>query len=251
MNDVTLDSIRDVRIYQRKDGYRFSVDALLLYSFIRLPRAGRIADIGAGSGIIGILLARRYRAALVVLIEIQDGLAGLAAKNVSLNGLEDRISVVTMDAGMLLHDQSPCGHLQRGGFDVVVCNPPFRRPDTGLLSRGDERAIARHELRLPLPSLLGAAAALLRHHGRYFMIHLPERLAEVTSALKAHTLEPKRMRFVHSHRNSVAKMVLLEMVKGGRSGLKVEPPLFIYEEGITYSDEMREICGGSEDAAGL
>ncbi len=243
MNDVTLDSIRDVRIYQRKDGYRFSVDALLLHSFITLPRARRIADIGAGSGIIGILLARRYPAASVALIEIQDGLADLAARNVRLNALEERVSVVVMDAGTLLRDQSPCSDLQRGGFDVVVCNPPFRKPDTGLLSRGDERAIARHELRLPLPSLFGAAAALLRHHGRFFMIHLPERLAEITSAVKAHNLEPKRMRFVHSHQKSEAKMVLIELVRGGRSGLKVEPPLFIYEEGITYSDEMREICG--------
>ncbi|MCL4456112.1 MAG: tRNA1(Val) (adenine(37)-N6)-methyltransferase [Nitrospirae bacterium] len=249
---LTLDYIRDVQVYQNKNGYRFSVDALLLYSFVNLKRVSMIADLGAGSGIIGLLLAKKYPSASVMLIELQKSLAVLAEKNITLNNLKDRVSIANTDIKHLnaklsesYVSRSQAGKYKSGllpeSFDLVVSNPPFRKPKTGLLSEGDERAIARHELKLPLQDLIKAGSLLLKHHGRLCIIHLPERLSEIIDVMRQHGMEPKRLRFVHSNISSEAKMALIEAVKGGRTGLKTERPLFIYNEDGSYTEEMEKL----------
>lgn len=248
---LTLDSIRDIQIYQNKKGYRFSVDALLLFSFINLPRVKKIADLGAGSGIIGILLAKKYPNAEIALIELQKSLAKLAEKNVVLNNLDDRVTVIMADIKKMFTvycspftvstDALRFPHHALRSFDLVVSNPPFRKVKTGRLSIGDEKAIARHEIKLSLKDMMKAGSILLKHHGRLCIIHLPERLTEIMDALKENNLEPKRLRFIHSTISSEAKMVLIEAVKGGNAGLKIEMPFFIYNEDGSYTDEVREI----------
>jgi tRNA1Val (adenine37-N6)-methyltransferase len=240
---LTLDSIRDIRVYQNKEGYRFSVDSLLLFSFVNLPRATTIADLGAGSGIIGILLARKYPGARVTLIELQGGLVRVARKNVELNDLADRVRVLQSDIRLM----ASAGPLHQEKFDLIVSNPPFRRPRTGLISLSDERALARHELALPLEELVRTASQLLKHHGRFCLVHLPERLFDVSGCMRRHTLEPKRVRFVHSTSSTEAKMVLIEAVKGGRPGAKVEAPLVVYNDDGSPTPEMRQIYGAKEN----
>lgn len=251
---LTLDSIRDIRIYQNKNGYRFSVDALLLFSFINLPRVKKIADLGAGSGIIGILLAKKYQDAEVALIELQKSLARLAEKNIVLNNLDDRVKVIKANlkefgVKSLELKNSNFSELQThnselitpNSFDLVISNPPFRKVKTGRLSIGDEKAIARHEIKLSLKDMVTAGSTLLKHHGRLCIIHLPERLTEIMDAMKENNLEPKRLRFIYSNVSTEAKMVLIESVKGGRTGLKTEKPFLIYNEDGSYTDEMRDI----------
>ena len=269
---TTLDFIRDVHIYQHKNGYRFSVDALLLAEFITMPRVRRIADFCAGSGVIGLLLARRYSAASLTLVELQKSLAKLARNNVDLNEMADRVTVIhgdlkdlatadgrrRGDAGRVDSAQSEADHASQKGeknetlivpaklselftsesYDLVVANPPFRSLRTGKMSIGDEKAIARHELALPLKDLIASAAFLLRHHGRFCFIHLPERLADIVTLLRAKGCEPKRLRFVHSFIESEAKMILVEAVKNAKPGLVVEPPLCLYNEDGTHTDEI-------------
>ncbi|HEX8947820.1 MAG TPA: tRNA1(Val) (adenine(37)-N6)-methyltransferase [Dissulfurispiraceae bacterium] len=256
---VTHDFIRDIRINQNKDGYRFSVDALLVASFVNQPRAKRIADLGAGSGIIGLLLARQFPGAEVTLIELQESLAKRAEENIAMNGLEDRVRVITSDVRDITRriTEIYCLRSRTGKkdhsfpdssgfegmmehFDLLVSNPPFRKMKTGLLSLGDERLIARHEVKLPLADLIKASSMMLKHHGRFCMIHLPERLADIARAMSECAMEPKRLRFVHSNAISEAKMVLIEAVKGGRTGIKTERPLFIYNEDGSYTKEMKE-----------
>lgn len=242
---LTLDFIRDVHIYQSKTGYRFSVDALLLYSFINLQRAKKIADLGAGSGIIGLLLAKKYPDSEVTLIELQKSLVKLAEKNTALNELEDRVHIINYDLKELTHNSSLVTHASAppvgNCFDLVVSNPPFRRTRTGLVSNSDERAIARHEIKLSLQDLFNSASLLLKHHGRFCLIHLPERLAEIIRVMKGHSLEPKRLRSVHSSISTEAKMVLIEAVKGARSGMKIESPLVLYNEDGSYTKELEEL----------
>ena len=234
--DVTLDSIRDIKLYQPKNGYRFSVDSLLLFDFINLRKANSIADLGAGSGIIGILLAGKYPDASVDLFEIQESLAGIANKNVILNRTADRVRVITCDLRVL--QVTPTGYPR---YDLVVSNPPFRRLKSGRLNTGEEKAIARHEITLSLHEFINAASALLRNRGRLCMIYHPCRLSELLTVMKGKGIEAKRMRLVHSTPSSEAKMVLLEAVQGGRAGLKVEAPLCLYREDGSYSEEMEKI----------
>ncbi|MFZ5996462.1 MAG: tRNA1(Val) (adenine(37)-N6)-methyltransferase [Nitrospirota bacterium] len=257
---VTHDFLRDVQIYQHKDGYRFSVDALLIYSFVNLSHAKSIADLGAGSGVIGLLLAKKYPESKVALIELQEGLARLAEKNVAVNKLEDRVKVINTDIKELFKWHAATMDLQSKGiredskgdaaydygsligkYDLVVSNPPYRRVTSGKISPGDERAIARHEVKLPLPELAKAASLLLKHNGRFAMVHLPERLIEIIVALQGNGMEPKRLRFVHSKVDAEAKMILIEAVKGARPGLVVEKPLLIYKDDGSYTEEMQEL----------
>lgn len=232
--ETTLDSIRDIKLYQPKKGYRFSVDALLLFSFVNLKTVKRIIDLGAGSGIIGLLLAKKYREAEVTLIELQEGLYGLSKKNILLNNLDNRVRTLRMNIKDL-ESQIP------NYYDLAVSNPPFRKPLTGRLSVDEQKAIARHEIKISLHELVKSASLLLKHHGRFCLVYLPERLPELVEELRRCLLEPKRMRLVHSNADGEAKMLLMEAVKGGRAGLKVEKPLFVYNKDGTYTAEMRRI----------
>jgi tRNA1Val (adenine37-N6)-methyltransferase len=234
--DFTLDSIRDIRLHQPKDGYRFSVDSLLLYDFVNLKKAKNIADLGAGSGIIGILLAGKYPGASVDLFEIQDSLVRLAEKNVLLNNVEDRVQVIKYDLRDL-HSSQTSFHR----YDLVVSNPPFRRLRSGRLNHGEEKAIARHEISLRLHECINAASSLLGNRGRLCMVYHPCRFAELLDVMRGKGIEAKRIRFVHSRLSSEAKMVLIEAVQGGRAGLKVEEPLYIYREDGRYTEEMENV----------
>lgn len=235
---LTLDTILNLQLYQSKSGYRFSADAVLLSSFVSTQRVKKIADLGAGSGIIGLLLAKKYPAAHVTLIELQESLVKNAEKNADLNGLADRVGVVNQDIKKMKFGQDVLH-----SFDLVVSNPPFRKTRTGLISPSDEKAMARHETHLPVADLARAAFCMLKHHGRFCVIHLPERLAEVMAAMRQGNLEPKRIRFVHSNTQSEAKMVLIEAVKEGKSGLLVESPLYMYNQDGQYTEEMLAIYG--------
>jgi tRNA1Val (adenine37-N6)-methyltransferase len=234
--DVTFDSIRDIRLYQSKTGYRFSVDSLLLYDFVKLKKVNSIADLGAGSGIIGILLAEKYPDANITLFELQDSLIRLAEENIVQNCLEDRVKIVRCDLRIL----STLPFAPRN-YDLVVSNPPFRRVKSGLSNLGEEKAIARHEIKLKLNELVNAASYLLKAKGRFYIIYHPYRFPELIDTLKKREIEPKRLRFVHSNVSSEAKMILLESVKKGKQGMKVDKPLFIYERNGSYTDELRKI----------
>ncbi len=243
---VTFDTIRDITICQHKDGYRFSVDSLLLFSFINFPRAEEIIDLGAGAGIIGILLAKKYPDSRVMLLELQDNLTKLAERNIELNGLCERVRVIEADIRDIftLKKQAEDGigfKYLNSRYDLAVSNPPFRKLKTGLLSRGHEKAIARHEIMLSLKDLIKASNYFLRYHGRLCIIHLPERLSEIITFMRQHDLEPRRLRFVHSNLYSGAKMVLIEAVKGGKPDLKIEKPFFIYNYDGSYTTEMEAI----------
>lgn len=229
--DYTIDAIGSIKICQPEEGYRFSVDALILASFVNLKILNRAVDIGAGTGIIGIILAKKYPQASITMIEIQPELAELSMQSVKLNNIEDRTKIICMDAK----------NFNETGFDLVITNPPFRRPGTGRMSPREEKALARHELSLTITDIARIGRRLLRYRGRLCMIHLPERLTEIVRIMSKYDLEIKRIRFVHSKLNTEAKMVLIEAVKGGRTSLRVESPLFVYNEDGIYTEEMRKI----------
>ncbi|HDH13470.1 MAG TPA: tRNA1(Val) (adenine(37)-N6)-methyltransferase [Nitrospirae bacterium] len=233
--DETLDSIKDIKLFQARNGYRFSVDALLLEDFISAKRLGKGMDLGAGSGIVSILLAKRRKDTEIISVEIQESLAERAKRNVSLNRLDDRIEILSKDIKELKKLFST------NTFDFVFSNPPFRKPKTGRLSIYEERAVARHELEITLPDLISTALYLLKHTGKFYLIYHPFRLAELISLLRKAGLEPKRIRFVHSRTGEEARMVLIEAVKGSGIWLKIAPPLYIYEKGNEYTPEMKRI----------
>lgn len=237
--EFTLDSIRDIKLYQPRAGYRFSVDSLLIFNFVNLPRATRIADLGAGSGIIGILLAKKYDKSTVSLFEIQSNLFECARKNIEINSLQERVEALNVD----IKEIPSLYPSLRSNFDIVVSNPPFRKIRSGLINPDEQKAMARHEIAIDLQGIVTASEFLLGPGGRLFIIYHPSRLSEVVITFKKKGIEAKKLQFIHSNIFTEAKIVLVEGVKGGRTGLKVEKPFFIYDEEGRYSEEMKTIYG--------
>lgn len=213
------------------------MDAVLLSGFAQV-REGEIAiDLGAGTGIIPILLEAKTEGKHFTGLEIQEEVADMASRSVRLNHLEDRVEIVRGD----IKEASQL--FGRASFDVVTSNPPYMNDQHGLKNPDLPKAIARHEVLCTLDDVCREAAALLKPGGRFYMVHRPHRLAEIITALKAYKLEPKRMKMVHPFIDKEANMVLIESVRGGRSMIKVEAPIIVYQAPGVYTEEIYTIYG--------
>ena len=225
------------RIIQNKNGFCFGMDAVLLSGFVSARKTDRIIDLGTGTGIIPILLRAKTGSTDITGLEIQEESAQMADRSVRLNGLEEEVHIICGDIRKAAELFAP------KSFDVVCSNPPYMKASSGLKNPDEKKAIARHEICCSFADVARAAATLLKPGGKFFLVHRPERLAELIATLRQQGLEPKRMRFVHSFADEKAVMVLIESASGGGTFLKVEPPLIIYKEKGVYTDEIYDIYG--------
>jgi len=223
--DETLDTFFDGRlqIVQKKKGYRFSVDAILLSQFTKIRKNETVIDLGTGCGILPLLLSQTTKANFLVGVEIQKGLAECAEKNVFLNHLGNRISILKQDFRGLKRTFPP------GSFDVVLSNPPYRRYRTGRINPSMEKAIARHEIKGTLGDLISIASYLLPPKGRCYLIFPALRTVDLLVALRGAKLEPKRLQFVHPRIAEEAKFILIESIKDSGAELKIMDPLILHE----------------------
>jgi tRNA1Val (adenine37-N6)-methyltransferase len=238
--DETLDTLLEGKlgILQGRRGYRFSLDALLLAHFVKLHGRGKVIDLGTGNGVIACLLAFLYPQARVTGLEIQEGMVDRAWRSVALNKLQDRVEIVHGDVCSIGQMFSP------RGFDAAVCNPPYRGRASGRVSPDPERRIARHEIRGGLDDFMRAGSYVLRDGGTMAVIYSAARAIALLERMRQEGLEPKRLRVVYSYEESPASLVLVEGVKGGRSELKILPPLIVYTKERRYSAEVKGILAG-------
>lgn len=225
------------RIIQKKKGFCFGMDAVLLSGFARVKEGEVAVDLGTGTGIIPILLEAKTEGKHFTGLEIQEEVAEMASRSVAMNGLQDRVAIVRGD----IKEASQL--FGKASFDVVTSNPPYMNDQHGLKNPQEMKAISRHEVLCTLDDVCREAAALLKPGGRFYMVHRPHRLAEIISALKEYKLEPKRMKMVHPFIDKDSNMVLIEAVRGGRSMMKVEAPIIVYKEPGVYMDEIYTIYG--------
>lgn len=235
----TLDAIcgGEVQVLQRRLGYRFTLDPLLLAHFAvyegGAPR-GRLMDLGTGCGIIPLVLARRLGRKDITALELQPRLFSLAERNVYLNRCEREVTLVQGDLRRV-EEQFPAG-----SFAHVLCNPPYRARASGRSSLSIEKAIARHELACELPDVARAAAHLLVPRGGLCMVYPASRFSDLVTVLRGQRLEPRTVRWVHPRADRPAKLVLLHAVKGGRADLTVLSPLVVHaEDEHAFTEEVR------------
>jgi tRNA1Val (adenine37-N6)-methyltransferase len=235
--EETLDTLFEgrLKILQKKSGYRFSIDALLLAHFAEPRPMDRIIDLGTGCGIIPLILTFRRKAEKIVGVEIQPSLADLARRNAALNRLSSRIKVWEKDLRSLE------GKSWKENFDLVLSNPPYRKVGAGRVNPHLEKALARHEFKATLQDVLRAAQYLLKEKGRFTMIYPASRAAELIQEMRQFHLEPKRLRFVHPHLKEEARLTMVEGFKEGRAQLRVLPPLFLYDSMGNYTPEAQEL----------
>jgi tRNA1Val (adenine37-N6)-methyltransferase len=234
MKSLTTDTFFNgrIRIKQRRNGYRFSIDAVLLAS-LTIPRPDDIVlDLGTGSGIIPLILAYRYPNISVYGVEVQEDLARIAKLNIKENSVEDRITIHCADMKTLKH------HMVSGPVDVVVSNPPYRKANSGRLNPNQQRAVARHEIKITLEDVIDTARNMLKSSGRFITIYPAERMTDMLWQMRFADMEPKSLRMVHSHEQAEAKLVIVEGKKGALPGINIGPPLIIYNQNGAYSEEV-------------
>ncbi|MDE7430847.1 MAG: tRNA1(Val) (adenine(37)-N6)-methyltransferase [Lachnospiraceae bacterium] len=244
MTDVLKDGERiddlernGYKIIQHKDKFCFGMDAVILSGFAKVNEGENVLDLGTGTGIIPILLEAKTKGKHFTGLEIQAESADMARRSVRMNGLSDKIDIVTGD--ILEADRL----FKKASFDVVTSNPPYMNDNHGLKNPDMPKAIARHEVLCTLDDVVQSAKLMLRPGGRFYMVHRPHRLTEIILTLKQHKLEPKRIKFVHPFADKEANMVLIEAVRGGKSMVLVESPLIVYKDQGVYMPEIYEIYG--------
>lgn len=192
-----------------------STDSFLLGSFPRLRRGERVCDLGAGAGLLSLLLLAREPSLQVTALERDSHACAMLRRNAVENGLT--LPVVEGD----LRDAAAPGQ-----FRLVVSNPPYFAPHTGAVADGP-RGQSRAELTADIDDVCAAAERLLQWSGRFCVVYRPERLAALLTAAVRHHLEPKRLRFVQKDAFSAPSLLLLECRRGGKPALTVEPPLLL------------------------
>ena len=225
------------RIIQNPEKFCFGMDAVLLSGFVRVKKGAQVLDLGTGTGIIPILLEAKTEAAHLTALEIQEESADMARRSVQLNGLEDKIDIVTGDI------KEAAQLFGAASFDVVTCNPPYMIGKHGLTNPEEPKAIARHEILCTLDDVVRNAAKVLRPGGNFFMVHRPFRLAEIITVMTQYKLEPKRMQLVYPYVDKEPNMVLIEGCRGGRSRMTVEKPLIVFKAPNVYTDEICNLYG--------
>lgn len=225
------------KIIQDSARFCFGMDAVLLSGFATVKEGERAIDLGTGTGIIPILLEAKTKGEHFTALEIQPESADMASRSVALNGLQDKIDVVIGD----ITDASK--RFGASVFDVVTTNPPYMIGGHGLTNPEDAKAIARHEIKCTLEDVIRESARLLKPRGRFYMVHRPFRLTEIITLMHDYRIEPKRMQLVYPYADKEPNMVLIEGLRGGKSGLTVEKPLIVYEEAGKYTREIYDIYG--------
>jgi len=225
------------KIIQNSKKFCFGMDAVLLSGFAKVKEGEEVLDLGTGTGIIPLLLEAKTEGKHFTGLEIQEESADMARRSVAINGLEEKINIVTGDI------KEASNLFGAASFHVVTSNPPYMNNNHGLTNPELPKAIARHEIHCTLEDVVREAARVLKPGGRFYLVHRPFRLVEIITSLTKYGLEPKRMKMVHPFLDKEPNMVLIEAVKGGGSMIKVEAPLVVYKAPNVYTDEIYDIYG--------
>ena len=224
-------------IIQNPSKFCFGMDAVLLSGFAYAKKGEKVLDLGTGTGIIPILMEAKTEGMHFTGLEIQPESADMAVRSIAYNHLEDKIDIVTGDI------KEASRIFGAASFDVVTTNPPYMNDAHGLKNPDLPKAIARHEVLCTLEDVVREGSRVLRPGGRFYMVHRPFRLVEIFEVMTRHKLEPKRMKLVYPFVDREPNMVLIEGIKGGRSMIKIEKPLIVYEKPGVYTPEIYDIYG--------
>ena len=221
-------------IIQDEREFCFSMDSVLIAHFPRFKKNARVIDLGTGTGVIPLLIADDVQE--ICAVELNARMVDLARRNVELNGLSKKISVVAGDYRR--HREL----FKAESFDAAIANPPYTPIKNGEANRISGIARARHEFTATLDDVVTAARYVLKFRGAFYMIHLASRLCEIVDALHRRQMEMKRLRMIHPKAGRDANLIMLEAVVGANVGnLQILPPLIVHNADGSYTDEIYQI----------
>lgn len=243
--DITLErrerinKINDnVTLIESTDGLKFTTDAYLLSAYMKRPKGHhvRAAELGAGTGVISLLIAARGLADFVRAFEVQERFCDIMRRNIEYNSFGDKIEVKCADVRDITEAS------EGGQFDYVFSNPPYMKLDSGRGNDHDEKNIARREVMGGLNDFCGAASRLCRYGGMFYVVYRPERTAELMVSLSENGFAPKLLTHIHPDTKSRPSLLLCAAKRGGGDGLTVTPPLILYREGTRdETDTIKKI----------
>jgi len=238
--DEVLDDLeyKDLKIIQKKDGFKFGMDAILLTNFSKnIKKNAKVLELGTGTGVISILLSEKTDLNKIIGIEIQEQISEMANRSVKLNKLENKVEIINENIKNIENV------LEKSTFDVVVTNPPYKKKNTGIVNNNDIKLISKHEITANLEDFIKVGSAMLKSNGEFYMVHRPDRIADIMSLFRKYKLEPKVLQFVYPKLGEKANLLLIKAVKNGGEFLNVEKPLYIYNQNGTYTKELLDIYG--------
>lgn len=216
--------------------HTFGTDAVLLSDFASSKKVKSHCDLGSGCGIISMLLLKNEITQNSVGVEISEEAVELATLTAE-EFAKDRFTPINCDLRSLK------GVLPFGEFELVTCNPPYKAEGSGILSTGERDVVARHETMCTLEDVISAASHLLRSSGRFCLCQRPERLADIVCLMRTYKLEVKKIRTVSKKEGEEPWLVLVEGRRDAKSGVRILPPLFVYDNNGNLSEEMIKIYG--------
>lgn len=228
--------IKGYKLLQNKNQFCFGTDAVLLADFAEklCKKRNKVIELCCGNGAISLLMYARNDTLNITGVEIQRDVALLANHNKEINGIGESLNFINEDLNKLDTTHSNV-------YDMVVVNPPYTPPMCGLTSPDGNKSLSRQELTADFDGITQTAKRLLKTKGKFVFIHKANRLGEIINTLKKYGFEIKVLRSVQSKRNSDAKLILVCASKDGGSWCDIKPPLVIYNDDGTHSDEIYEI----------
>lgn len=237
INDLV--GLDNLKIVQNDEWFKFSLESVLLPFFVTINlKDKKILDLCTGNAPIPLILSRRTNAKIIG-VELQKEVYGLAIETVKLNKLEEKIQIINDDIKNLnnLYDGDT--------FDLITVNPPyFEVNEKSEINESKVKAIARHELKTNLEEIIKISKYLLKNNGRIAMVHRTERIIEIINKLENNNLIVKKIQFIYPKENSNSNLVMIEAVKNGNKGVRIERPLFIHNNDGTYKEEIEKIFKG-------
>ncbi|WP_125154560.1 tRNA1(Val) (adenine(37)-N6)-methyltransferase [Clostridium rectalis] len=229
--------LKGLYIIQKKQGFRFGMDAVLLGNFARVKKNDSVIDLCTGTGIIPFIISGKNEVKNILGIDIQQELIDMANRTVEYNNLKGQINFINED----LTNEKAIKELNRA--DVVTVNPPYKLRNSGVINLDDKNAISRHEISCNLDDVIRAAKILLKDRGKFYMVHRPERMADILCTMKKYKIEPKVIRMVQPNKDKSPNLILLEGQKNAGAFLRWEKTLYVYDEEGNYTDEIKRIYG--------
>lgn len=229
---------KGLKIIQNKKGFCFGIDSVLISDFAKeIKKGSKVIDLGTGTGIIGTLLCAKTEASKIIGVEIQEEVYDMAKRSVQLNKLQDRFEIINENIKNLEKV------LDIGTFDAVVTNPPYKKLNTGLVNENKKQLISRHEITANLEDFIQVSSKLLKDKGNLYMVHRPDRLVDIIETLRKNKLEPKILKLIYPSQHKEPNLLLIKATKNAKPFLKVEKPLYVYEQNGEYTKEILKIYG--------
>lgn len=237
--------INDLKIIQNKEYFCFGTDSVLLANFVKSESSNNvILDLCSGSGVIPVIISAKKKYKKIFGVELQKEMYELFQKNILYNNLEEKIVDINENIKNIKEIKKEV--LENTGsekVDIIVCNPPYKTLGTGFETKHDVKTIAKCEVMCNLEDVIKTSSKLLSKKGRLYLVHKPERLADLICIGRKYNLEAKEIRFVYPQVNKKASIVLVSYIKEGGNETKVLEPLIEYNEDMSYTKEIYNIYG--------